>query len=204
MDLCSDGGIGAKSAAGTFRLRRQDTATPGFLQDHCSVMTSRGRLRIDRRREPKGLRVQLSPRRATRLLMLSPILPAWPTSLATLQGPQPRWRWLPTHAVKGITKTVLAPITDVKAGRYEGATFTPLLDHGVFRTRREVFDSESRRCLPNQHHSKEARENDGGHSHDLTSWLAGSGDCRRQALARTLLVRAAGLEPAQEFPPEGF
>jgi hypothetical protein len=106
--------------------------------------------------------------------------------------------------VKGITQAVLARITDVKAGRYEGATFTPLLDHGIFRTRREVFDSESRRCLPNQQRSKKAKENDRGHSHVLTSRLAGSGDCRRQGLGTTLLVRAAGLEPAQEFPPEGF
>jgi hypothetical protein len=67
---------------------------------------------------------------------------------------------------------VLARITDVKARRYEGAAFTPLLDQRVFRTRRKVFDSKSRRCLPHLQHSEEARENDRGHSHDLTSRLA--------------------------------
>jgi hypothetical protein len=54
---------------------------------------------------------------------------------------------LPAHAVKGVTKAVLAWMTNVKPGGYEGATFTPLFVDGTFRTGRKVHDPQRKGIL---------------------------------------------------------
>jgi hypothetical protein len=52
---------------------------------------------------------------------------------------------LPTHTVKRITKALLSRMTNVKAGRYEGAAFTSLfIDDSLRRTRRKVHSLKGR------------------------------------------------------------
>jgi hypothetical protein len=47
---------------------------------------------------------------------------------------------LKAHAVKGVPKAILSGVTNVEAGRYEGAAFAPLFIDDAIRTRREVHD----------------------------------------------------------------
>jgi hypothetical protein len=53
---------------------------------------------------------------------------------------------LPAHAVKGVAEAILSGVADVKAGRHEGAAFTPFIDDAI-RTRRKVKHPGGGRCL---------------------------------------------------------
>ena len=62
-----------------------------------------------------------------------------------LTGRRLRLLCLPTHAVEGVTKALLSRMTNVKAGRNEGAAFTSLfIDDALRRTRWKVHSLEGR------------------------------------------------------------
>jgi hypothetical protein len=72
---------------------------------------------------------------------------------------------LPAHPVKGIAKAMLSRMTNVKAGRHEGAAFTRLIIDGALRTRWKVLNFEGRRCLLSHHSPKEKRQDNEARSH---------------------------------------
>jgi hypothetical protein len=76
---------------------------------------------------------------------------------------------LPAHAVKGVAEAMLSGVTNVEAGRYEGAAFTSFFIHDTIRTRRKVHNPNGGRCFLNCHPCKKTREEDDGHSHTLPS-----------------------------------
>ena len=85
-------------------------------------------------------------------------------------APQPsRWTCLPAHAVKGIAEAMLSGVTNVEAGRYEGAAFTSFFIHDTVWTRRKVHNPNRCRCFLSCHSCKKTREEDDGHSHTFPS-----------------------------------
>jgi hypothetical protein len=61
--------------------------------------------------------------------------------------------------MKGVTKAVLARMTNVEAGRYKGATFTPRFMHGALWAGRKVLNPQRGGLLARKYY-EETRENE--------------------------------------------
>ena len=109
---------------------------------------------------------------------------------------------LPAHPVKGIAKAMLSQMTNVKAGRHEGAAFTRLIIDGALRTRRKVLNFEGRRCLLSHHSPKEKRQDNEARSHIFPHLTANhaalAGGHRRHARLAGLLRRLIPCVCARE------
>ena len=94
--------------------------------------------------------------------------------------------------MKGIAKAMLSRMTNMKAGRYKGAAFTPLIN-GALRTRRKVQKLDGRRSLLSYHCRQETRQDDDGHSHIFPHVPAGPGVGRRRGIDWLAALRRAWI-----------